>query len=610
MITILDNINAYIDKYLEGTIENPILKKVIIDEIDFSDNLIEIIRRYLSETVLTGEISKLNTIIEMINNVQSNNQILFIKKKSFIQSIQKAFLLLTHEEQLFLILNINDNNIGFYKSLNKNEYNEKCEIMSDILKNIGFLLISNKLFENTTNKINIHEYIIKYITACNIIDTKYGLSFMEEYINTNCLELMSNDILFAYFLHKYPTFSNFKRTSINIFIKNIELKLESVKIFINYLPLDNMIMAYEIYKLGKIILDSKLAYDFTKNIIGGPLINDVIKIPNFTNEQLEYIVKSIHTCLINNNMIQAKTILSIIYYMNDKDISKFLEYYNHWLLIRMKKQSNMKILEDEEEIWHINDLDINKLSIFSKYIRIINNIKYSNNINDDLQKVNVNKLPMNKVNVTLVNTIEKSNIQEIKHHCTIQNYITGLDKYIKKRSKLQSIEHDNINSKITFNTSYGSIKCSLLLGSILLHLNDGDKTINELMNIMNIQDIIKYIKILQVNNLVVDYVKDTNVYYKYVQPFGEVLCDEFDMSGLTNTISLKYSNFTDIILTIDSRIVNETKLASKINIIELERKIQEFLKDEYVRTIFYQRIESLKARYYIEQNNDMITYVV
>ena len=151
---------------------------------------------------------------------------------------------------------------------------------------------------------------------------------------------------------------------------------------------------------------------------------------------------------------------------------------------------------------------------------------------------------------------------------------------------------------------------TLLLGSILLHLNDGDKTINELMNIMNIQDIIKYIKILQVNNLVVDYVKDTNVYYKYVQPFGEVLCDEFDMSGLTNTTSLKYSNFTDIILTIDSRIVNETKLASKINILELERKIQEFLKDEYVRTIFYQRIESLKARYYIEQNNDMITYVV
>ena len=82
------------------------------------------------------------------------------------------------------------------------------------------------------------------------------------------------------------------------------------------------------------------------------------------------------------------------------------------------------------------------------------------------------------------------------------------------------------------------------------------------------------------------------------------------MNESTNTISLKYSNFTDIILTIDSRIVKETKIASKINIIELERKIQEYLKDEYVRTIFYQRIESLKARYYIEQGNDMITYVV
>ena len=106
------------------------------------------------------------------------------------------------------------------------------------------------------------------------------------------------------------------------------------------------------------------------------------------------------------------------------------------------------------------------------------------------------------------------------------------------------------------------------------------------------------------------YAKDGNTYYKYVQPFGEVICDEFDINESSNTIHVKYSNFTDIILTIDSRIVKETKQVSIINIIELERKIQEFLKDEYVRTIFYQRIESLKERYYIEQENDIIKYIV
>jgi hypothetical protein len=69
-------------------------------------------------------------------------------------------------------------------------------------------------------------------------------------------------------------------------------------------------------------------------------------------------------------------------------------------------------------------------------------------------------------------------------------------------------------------------------------------------------------------------------------------------------------NFTDVELTIDSRIMKETKQATQINKLELERKIQEFMKDSYVRNLYYQRIESLKSRYYIEETDTMITYIV
>ena len=55
MLTILENIDSYINDYLDGRIENPLLKKVIIDEIAISNNLIEIIpalSRYGSSTLI------------------------------------------------------------------------------------------------------------------------------------------------------------------------------------------------------------------------------------------------------------------------------------------------------------------------------------------------------------------------------------------------------------------------------------------------------------------------------------------------------------------------------------------------------------------------------
>ena len=68
-------------------------------------------------------------------------------------------------------------------------------------------------------------------------------------------------------------------------------------------------------------------------------------------------------------------------------------------------------------------------------------------------------------------------------------------------------------------------------------------------------------------------------------------------------------NFTDVILTMDSRIMKEVK-PNKMHKLELERRVQEFMKDSYVRNIFYQRLESLKSRYYIEENDSIVEYSV
>jgi hypothetical protein len=43
---------------------------------------------------------------------------------------------------------------------------------------------------------------------------------------------------------------------------------------------------------------------------------------------------------------------------------------------------------------------------------------------------------------------------------------------------------------------------------------------------------------------------------------------------------------------------------------ELERKIQEYLGDEYIRTIFYKQLESLKSRMFIEEVDSIISFVL
>ena len=154
------------------------------------------------------------------------------------------------------------------------------------------------------------------------------------------------------------------------------------------------------------------------------------------------------------------------------------------------------------------------------------------------------------------------------------------------------------------------------MGSILLHLNDSDKSMDELKLVLNIKNktvedkTVKYIKLLMINNLIINYVKDAVIYYKYVEPYGIITVNNELLHTLSdNILPIKIANFTDIIMTIDSRIMKEVKFANQMNKLELERKIQEFLGDDYVRNIYYQRIESLKSRFFIEEVDNMIKYI-
>jgi predicted transcriptional regulator len=266
-------------------------------------------------------------------------------------------------------------------------------------------------------------------------------------------------------------------------------------------------------------------------------------------------------------------------------------------------------LSIEHDLWNIND-EYNVImnnNTFLSYNQIINNIKYSNIINIDLTKIRIkdSKLKMNNLNVKLVNQIQNSQFDSIIHHCQIQQYIDGLNKYFKCRSLLQNINHDMEKSKIKIKTPMGYINCSLIFGSILLHLNDTEMTISQLSNILKINEdeVTKRINSLIKYNIVLK----NNQTYKYSPPYGDVDCELIEEDKEDNIVVIE--KFTDIIMTIQSRIIKEVK-PNKMNIMELERRVQEFIGDSYVKNIFYDCVDSLKKRFYIKEIDSIIEYIV
>ena len=214
-------------------------------------------------------------------------------------------------------------------------------------------------------------------------------------------------------------------------------------------------------------------------------------------------------------------------------------------------------------------------------------------------------IKMNKIKVNIVNEID-TKFENIKHHPIILNYLDNLNKYINFKAPLQKIEHSHTNSKIKLRTKMGSIQCSLFSGSCLLYLQDSPLTIDELIQKINInkEEIQNIIDILYFNNIIITI---ENNKYKYIEPFGDVDCCSITMNVKKDKQII--SKYTDINITIESRIIKEIK-PEKMNVMELERRIIEFMGDSYDRNIFYQRLEALKSKYYIKETNSIIEYLV
>jgi protein involved in polysaccharide export with SLBB domain len=146
------------------------------------------------------------------------------------------------------------------------------------------------------------------------------------------------------------------------------------------------------------------------------------------------------------------------------------------------------------------------------------------------------------------------------------------------------------------------------LGSVrTISISRAGKTIKELSKLMKIKEseIEERIKILMFYNIVISLPDN---YYKYIEPYGTVDCEDA-LPVSSKSSEIKYVKFTDIIMTVESRIMKEVK-SRKRNKMELEQSIQEFLGSEYSRSIYYNQLESLKKRFYIEEKGDYIEYII
>ena len=113
MTAILSNINEKVKSYLEGEIKNPILKKVVSEELLHCNTLQTIIKEYFSEKVVV-DVSKLQNLTNLILKIVPENL------KDIITTLGKSFVELSIDEQLYIILNIDENNVSFFKILYAN----------------------------------------------------------------------------------------------------------------------------------------------------------------------------------------------------------------------------------------------------------------------------------------------------------------------------------------------------------------------------------------------------------------------------------------------------------------------------------------------------------
>ena len=573
-MSIITNIDESVQKYLDGDIKNPIYKKVIEEEIIYVNNLHAIFKTYLTDIVESANFNdKLTNLSNLITNLSDNN-------KNILRGILlNIFIELSSDQQMFLIISMNPTIKNIFELFI--EDSSVLNILKYIISGLMLGLLSGA---------NNEEYIIKCIDVCLMINKSIADEVVLTYINNNNDDMLlrMNDKLLSYFI-RYSRENNLTLNMNHI----MENKITRFKNKLDALSLTTMDYAFEIYKLGSFFIDCKILYS-----------NKSYNKLDLKDECIEYIVKSIHTCILHNNFDQAQKILSVIYCLTHSNMNTFIKYYNKSLLLRIKSSD---ILLTEWNIWNINN-DYKLImsdSIFLPYKQIINNIKYSRTVNEELTKIKIKNsdVDMGKVDVTLINQFNNNVFEHIVHHKTIQQYIDGLNTYIKYKSSLQNISHEMEESKIKFKTPMGSITCSLIFGSILLHLCDSELSLKEVSDLLKInqEEVNKRITILIKYNIVIE--KDGK--YKFIQPYGNVECKLIDLDDYE---TIKIQRFTDVEQTTDARIIKEVK-PNKMNIMELERRVQEYMGESFVRSIFYDRMDSLKKRFYINETDSIIEYV-
>ena len=93
----------YIENIIDGKIDNPILKRVIYEDIIFSNNLKNIFKQYFSNIVSNNSNTDyLLNIASLLDNLDNDTKLIVNKQ------ITEAFIELNIDEQMSLILNLNE----------------------------------------------------------------------------------------------------------------------------------------------------------------------------------------------------------------------------------------------------------------------------------------------------------------------------------------------------------------------------------------------------------------------------------------------------------------------------------------------------------------------
>ncbi|BBA85133.1 glycine--tRNA ligase subunit beta [Candidatus Nardonella dryophthoridicola] len=527
--------NFYCYKYLD--IEK-INKKIIkSNKILFKDYKFYILRyNNFNKNIIFFIINFLKTILYNIKKININENIFF-----FINSIKKINIIINNRLFIFYIDNNSINNINYYesKSFKINDYLINIKKKNKLI--LDYNLRKNRLLRIIRNKLKvIKNSFINFKNKKNIIN---NLSLLLEYPKVYIIKL------------------NFKvsKNFINIYKYIINNKFKSLEVYIN-----NSITNYILFFTNNNIKKKNIFISNVTNNINN-YFNDIFNLINIDNR-------------LNFNLIKKK-----------KNINLYNSLYNKY--IRIKK--NFIFLYKYIIYYDINNnflIDFLKFIFLDKFYSVTNLSYEYNNIHYIIclyyYNKSKNKSKIIKNNFYNIFYIKKKNIYNIYKNVYIYLYIL-LDEFdniimiiYNNKNYVKNIQKTDI---LEFRKSLNIIINILINNKILIHLKYLLKSILNLYNLLNFNEIF---------NLLI------NLIYKRIYNFyvKNNLIDKNIFLSLINNIYYIKNNF--ILYNLN------------YNIEELKKFI---VKNKYLFSkilFFYKRIDklilSLEKKVYL--NNIIINY--